>query len=122
MIVTSDGMDELSTRRLSHIFDVQGKTVKRVTIDPQKLGFKRPDAKELLGGDAKTNAKIIRAILSGEKGPQRDIAVLNAGAALFAAGKAETIAKGITLAQDSVDRGNAVKVLNELITQTNSFK
>lgn len=121
MIVTSDGLDEVSTRRLTHVFDVQGNKVKRFTIDAQKFGMKKPDSIALKGGDARLNADISRLILRGEKGPRRDVVVLNSACALVVAGKAKTIAEGISLAEKSIDMGNARRVLELLVKATNSF-
>ena len=121
MIVTADGMDEVSTRRMTHVFDVHGKQVKRMTIDPQKLGFKRPDLKSLLGGDAKKNAEIVKAILRGEKGPARDIVVLNSACGLLVADTVKNIHDGITMAEESIDAGRALKSLSNLVSATQNY-
>ena len=84
-------------------------------MNPKDLPLPSATLEELAGGDAETNADIIRAILSGtETGPKRDAVLLNAGAALFVAGKADTISTGMELAGVVIDDGRAIKKLNSL--------
>lgn len=119
LIMTSeDGMDEVSTSAQTQVFEIRGKTVKKSSIDPKKLGFKKAAKGALLGGSKEENAEIIRKILSGEKGPRRDIVVLNAGCALLAAGLAKTTKEGIALAEKSIDEGKAKKALENLAIET----
>jgi anthranilate phosphoribosyltransferase len=84
-------------------------------ISPRNAGL--PDAKpeDLIGGDATENAAHIRAVLQGNKGPLRDIALLNAAAALLVAGKAKTLRDGVALAEEAIDSGKAVAVLEALV-------
>lgn len=120
LIVTSDdGMDELSTYTKAHVFEVRGKKLKKMTIDPQKLGFKRPPRNALNSGMKGENAALIQSILEGNKGPDRDVVILNAGAALYVAGIANTIKDGLALAEESIGRGRAKKALSDLVLETN---
>lgn len=131
LIVTSaDGLDEISLDKKTYGFVVKGKTIKTITIDPQKLGFKRASVAKLRGGDAEPgtgrhpaeqNAKIIRSILSGEKSAKRDIVVLNSAYALQVCGKAKTVKEGIQLAEESIDNGSAKKILEQLIQETKKY-
>ena len=85
-----DGLDELTTTDLSAVYDVKDGTVRETHLDPGKHGLGRVKPEDLAGGDAPYNAAIARRILDGEPGPQRDVVLLNAGAALKVAGFAST--------------------------------
>jgi len=85
------------------------------TIRPEDFGLPRAGLADLRGGSAADNAEIIRRILQGERGPKRDIVVLNAGAAIAAGGKATEISDGIALAQQAIDSGAALGTLNRLV-------
>ncbi|MEK7107522.1 MAG: anthranilate phosphoribosyltransferase, partial [Patescibacteria group bacterium] len=102
-------------------FEVSGKSSKKYVIEPTKLGFKKAVASALRGGNAEENAGIIRSILNGEKGPKRDVVVLNAGIALYVAGIAKDIPRGIKLAEQSIDSGKAQKALENLVKETQQF-
>ncbi len=115
IVHSRDGLDEVSTAAKTDAVLVVRNKVSRLTIDPQKLGFKRPKKGALKGGNALANAAITRAILTGEKGPRRDIVVLNAAAGLFASGVARTIKEGVALADESIESGRALRALESLI-------
>lgn len=120
LIVTSDdGMDEVSISSKTRAYEIRGKAVKKFTIDPAKLGFRKAKKEALLSGTKEENAAVIRAILKGERGPKRDIVVLNSACALYVAGVAKNIKDGIKLAERSIDSGKAEKVLENLIRETN---
>jgi len=121
LIITSDdGMDEASISAKTKVFEISRKSSKNYIIDPAKLGFKRAPAAALRGGTAEENAGIIRSILSGEKGPKRDIVVLNAGLALYAASAAKTTKEGVALAERALDSGSARAALESLIKNSNA--
>ena len=109
-------MDELSTLGENTIAEFyQDRGFATSTLNPADLPLPDATLEELAGGDAETNADIIRAILSGtETGAKRDAVLLNAGAALFVAGKADTISTGMELAGVVIDDGRAIKKLNSL--------
>jgi anthranilate phosphoribosyltransferase len=86
-----DGLDELTTTDLSAVYDVKDGTVRETHLDPGKHGLGRVKPEDLAGGNAPYNAAIARRILDGEPGPQRDVVLLNAGAALKVAGFASTL-------------------------------
>lgn len=116
MLVSSeDGLDEISLSAPTHIFEVKGRKVKEMIINPKDYGFGKVSLKEIAGGDANTNAEIIRRILKGENGSKRDIVILNSATALLVAGKAKEFQKGIELANNSIDNGSALKVLEHVI-------
>lgn len=109
-----DGLDEISLTGLTDIDELKNGNITSSTFDPQKFGFIYCQKSDLLGGDAKVNAKIIESILMGEKSPRRDVVVLNASAILCLSGVAENIEEGIRKAQEGIDSGNATKVLTDL--------
>lgn len=116
MIISSeDGLDEISLSAPTHVFEIKGKKVKKMIINPIKYGFKNISLKEIQGGDAETNARIIRNIFNDKEGPQKNIVVLNSAAALLIAGKVENFQNGIELARDSIENGYAQKVLEQAI-------
>ena len=117
------GMDELTVtgpNRISHL--QENGRIDTYELDPMKLGFEPASIGQLMGGTPEDNAKILRGILSGKlRGAKRDIVILNAGAALWVAGKADNIEQGIKLAEESIDSGNAEQKLDALIEMTQSF-
>lgn len=118
VVAGSDGLDELTLTGPSHVAEGRDGTVTAYDVTPEQFGLDRADAGSLKGGDAATNAAILRAVLSGETGPRRDIVVLNAAPALVAGGKAETLKEGVRVAQASIDSGAALNKLEELIRKT----
>lgn len=116
------GLDELTTTGPNRVSRLQQGQVTTETLDPLDLGFARASLADLLGGTAEENASITRNILAGrENGPRRDVVVLNAAAALVAAGKADDLPAGITLAQQSLDSGAALAVLEKFVAFTQQF-
>jgi anthranilate phosphoribosyltransferase len=116
----NDGFDEISLSDKTTVFEVQGTRVKRFEISPEQFGFRRCGEGEVAGETAERNAEILRDILSGkEKGAKRDIVLLNAGAAIYANGNAGSIKEGIEKARESIESGNALRKLNELIGASN---
>ncbi len=122
LIVTSgDGLDEISVSADTHIFELKNKQVTNRRVTPESFGFKKALRNELRGGDASYNADIICRILDGEKGPKRDVVVVNSAAALYIAGKVKDITEGIKLAEESIDSGRAKKILKNLINETQKY-
>ncbi|WP_244832909.1 anthranilate phosphoribosyltransferase [Clostridium sp. BJN0001] len=119
IVNADDGMDEISLSSDTNIADLRNGEIKTYKISPEDFGFKKCDISELKGGDSKINAEITKKILSGEKGPKRDIVLLNAGAALYAGQKVDSIEDGIKMAIDTIDSEKALKKLNELIEFSN---
>ena len=106
-----DGLDELSTCAESEICRERGGEIVRETLEPDTL-FPRAKPAALRGGDARENAEIARSILDGERGPRRDVVLLNASAALCAAGAEEELRTGVERAAESIDAGRAADVLD----------
>jgi len=115
-----NNMDEFSTTEETMVSEIDNGKVKTFKVTPEQFGLRRGELKDLQGGDGAENAKITRAILSGkEKGAKRDIVLLNAGAALYIAGMADSIKTGIGMAGESIDSGKALKVLDRLVEMSN---
>ena len=115
----SDGIDEITTSGPTHVAALDGGKVTTFEVTPEEAGLPRAQPSQLKGGDPQHNAKALRAVLDGEKGPYRDIVLLNAGAALIVAGKAETLKDGAALAAKAIDGGGARATLAKLIAITN---
>jgi anthranilate phosphoribosyltransferase len=109
-----DGLDEVTTTSTSVVAEAKGDDVEVFEFDPAEVGIGRATPEDLLGGDAAVNAGITEAVLGGEKGPRRDIVVLNAAFALVAADHAGTIAEGVEAACRSIDSGDAMDMLQRL--------
>ncbi|MCR4268830.1 anthranilate phosphoribosyltransferase [Nitratireductor sp. ZSWI3] len=118
-VVHGAGLDEMTTAGTTQVAALEEGQIRHFEITPEDVGLKRVSMAELKGGDAAHNAAALRAVLKGEKNAYRDIAILNAGAALVVAGRAKTLKDGIKLAAESVDRGQAERALERLIDISN---
>ena len=115
-----DGLDEITITGPTRIAEAREGSVRSYEVEPEEFGMTRAALQEISGGDAAENAAIIRAVLRGEKSPRRDIVVLNAAAALVAAGRADHIGDAIPLAANSIDGGAATAKLDALVRFTAS--
>jgi anthranilate phosphoribosyltransferase len=115
-----DGLDEISLCEATRIAELRGGEVKEYTVEPEQFGLKRCRIEELRGGNPEESAAIVRGILQGDKGPARDVVLLNSGAALWVGGKAATVQDGMRLAAESIDSGKAREKLNRLVEMTNA--
>lgn len=113
-----DGLDEISVCAPTRISELKDDLIRTYDITPEQFFGKKADPDDLAGGSPEENAEITRSILKGEKGPRRDIVLLNASAALVTAGKAEDFKVGIRLAEDSIDKGQAAEKLEALVRFT----
>ena len=107
----SDGMDELSVASSSVVIEIDG-TRKEYELDPAELGLSKAPLEAMRGGGPADNARLAREVLGGEKGPRRDVVLLNAAAALRAAGLAKDWKDGLGMAGDAIDSGRAGEVLD----------
>jgi anthranilate phosphoribosyltransferase len=107
----ADGLDELSTSGPSHVVEVNGNEIERYEVAPRDVGLPESSADALDGGDPAQNAATTRAILAGGGGPERDIALFNAGAAIYAGGRADSLRDGVESAAQTVDSGAAAACL-----------
>jgi anthranilate phosphoribosyltransferase len=110
----SDGLDEITTTGSTAAFEVGGGKVVERTFAPQDFGVEPADSAALKGGSKETNAAIARAVLGGAAGSHRDIALVNASAALVASGKASDFRAGMRIARESIDSGRAWKKVEDL--------
>jgi anthranilate phosphoribosyltransferase len=116
----SDGLDEITTSGPSYIAALENGAVRTFEINPEDIGIARAKPDSLRGGDADVNATALMAVLKGTKGPFRDIAVLNAAAALIVAGRAKQLKEAAVLAERSIDSGEAEGRLDRLIAVSNA--
>ena len=107
----ADGLDELSTTGYTKVSECRGGSVQTFYVHPADFGLPKATPESLKGGDAATNAEIVRQVLAGTRGPARDVVLLNAGAALFIAGSAATVRDGIAKAAAAIDSGAAATLL-----------
>jgi len=113
-----DGLDEITITGTTRVAEARDGSVRSYEIEPEEFGMARAKLQEISGGDATENAAIIRAVLGGEKSPRRDVVLLNAAAALVAAGRADHIGEAIPLAARSIDSGAAAAKLDALANFT----
>jgi anthranilate phosphoribosyltransferase len=120
MVVHGSGLDEITTTGATRVCELDKGIVSTYTLDPAMFGIASASLSDLRGGDIQENARIIRDILSGERGAGRDIVLLNAGAAIYTGGQAGDLHEGIGRAVSSIDSGNAAARLDALIEATRS--
>ncbi|CCG39887.1 anthranilate phosphoribosyltransferase [Magnetospirillum molischianum] len=115
----SDGLDELTTTGPSTVAEFKNGEVRVFTVTPEQAGLARAVPDDLKGGDAAVNAAALRTVLAGEKGPYRDIVVLNAAAALVVAGRSPDLAAAARQAEQAIDSRAATAILDRMITISN---
>lgn len=118
VVSSDDGLDELSTVAPTRVLEVRDGRVREFRVSAADVGLDRADYDELRGGTPDVNAQIARRILAGERGAPRDIAVLNAGAAIYVAGRATTLEEGVRAAETAIDSGAAQRTLESYVSQT----
>lgn len=114
-VVHGDGFDELTTTGLSQVLALRHGEVRASTVDPSALGFARATADDLRGGTPEENAEAVRRVLAGDRGPHRDIVLLNAAAALVVAGRHADVGAAVDDAATSIDEGHAAAALDRLV-------
>ncbi len=119
VVYGQDRLDEISASAETSVCEVKDGTFKSYTISPEQFGLTRCKKEELTGGTPDENAAITKAVLAGEQGARRTAVVLNAGAGLYVAGKADSIEEGIRLAEELIDSGKAEKKLEEFVKYSN---
>jgi anthranilate phosphoribosyltransferase len=115
----SDGMDEITASGPTSVAALENGEIRSFEITPEQVGLPRHPASAVTGGTAEANAAALRAVLDGRRDAYRDTVLLNAGAALMIAGRAETLAEGVDLAARSIDQGRAAAVLARLVAESN---
>lgn len=119
VVYGQDKLDEISMSAPTTICEIRDGWFKSSVVTPEDFGFERCTKEELQGGTPKENAKIVLAILNGEKGPKRDAVLMNAGAALYIGKKADSMKDGIALAAKIIDSGKALDTLRKFIEASN---
>ena len=114
-----DGLDEITTTTTTQVSELVAGEVNTYTLDPTELGIPAAQPSDLKGGTPEENAEMTLSILRGEKGPKRDIVLLNAAAAIVAGGKTADIAAGLAAAAESIDSGRALEKLEGLKAKSN---
>lgn len=110
-----DGLDEITTTTTTQVWEVKNGAINHFVLNPEEFGIALAKTEELTGGEPAENAEIIRKLFAGEKGPKRDILLLNSAAALVAAGKAADLKVGLAVAAESIDSGAAAAKLAQLV-------
>ncbi len=118
----SDGMDELTLTGPSTVWHMRNGEVSRFETTPEDVGLSRADTASIQADGPEDSARITRAVLAGDKGAARDITLMNASAALVAAGRARTLAEGVPLAAESIDSGEAARRMDALIELSGSLE
>lgn len=121
VVHAEDGLDEISIGAATRVAELRQGRIEIRTLTPEQFGLKREPLGRLVVASAEASAVMIRAVLAGAEGPARDVVLLNAGAAIYAAGVAPDLDTGIALAVQAVDSGGAAAKLEELITFTRRF-
>ncbi len=119
VVYGQDKLDEISMSSPTTICEIKDGWYRTSVITPEMFGFTRCSKEDLKGGSPEENAEILRAILRGEKGPKRDATLMNAGAALYIGGKADSMKEGIALAAELIDSGKAMETLEKFIEVSN---
>lgn len=119
VVYGQDKLDEISMSAPTTVCEFKDGWFKSYTITPEEFGFSRCTRGDLEGGTPEENARITRGILQGEKGHKRNAVLLNAGAGLYIAGRAESVAAGVKLAAKLIDSGKALKTLERFIEVSN---
>ena len=113
-----DGLDEITTTAITKVSELNNGEVNTYFVEPKTFGMDKASLSDIKGGTTEENAEIAKAILQGEKGPRRDIVLMNASLGLVAAGKAGDFIEGVKMAADSIDSGRAMEKLEALIKMT----
>ena len=118
VVSSEDGLDEISVSAPTRVVEVRDGHIRSFTVTPEELGVEPAPLEELGAGTPDTNARIVREVLGGAAGGARAVTVLNAGAAIYAAGRADSIAEGVRAAEQSIDSGAATDVLDRFVVRT----
>jgi anthranilate phosphoribosyltransferase len=119
MVVTAeDGVDEISVAARTRVIEVRDGGTEEHFVEPGDFGLATAELEDVAGGTPEENAAAVRAVLAGESGPRRDLTMLNAGAAIYVGGRAETLAEGVAQAGAAIDSGAARELLDRLVAAT----
>lgn len=116
VVYGDNGMDEINPAGLTDIYDASPQGSQHYRLDPVELGLELYPLEAIKGGDRETNARILEGVLSGQTGPYRQAVLLNAAAALMAAGKVQGIGDGLIMAAEAIDSGRSILTLRNMIS------
>lgn len=120
VVYGQDCLDEISLSAPTTVCEIRDGKFKTYVIEPEQFGFRKCDKRELEGGNPEKNAAITKAILRGEKGAKRDAVVLNTAACIYIARKVDTMQEAVKVAEEMIDSGKAMEVLNQFVALTNA--
>jgi anthranilate phosphoribosyltransferase len=118
VVSSADGLDEMSTSAPTHVVEVNGEELRRYDVSPADVGLAEADPATISGAGPAENAAVTRAVFAGESGPDADLVLLNAGAAIYAAGRADDLRGGVEAARETIASGAAARTLDEYIRVT----
>jgi anthranilate phosphoribosyltransferase len=118
VVSSADGLDEMSTSGTTRVVEVDGESLRRYEVEPEDVGLSRARFEDVAGGPPEHNAAVARRILAGEAGPVRDLAVLNAGGAVYVSGRVDRLEDGVRAAEAAIDSGAAAAALERLVALT----
>ena len=118
VVSSDDGLDEMSTSGTTRVVEVEGADLRRYEITPEDVGLPRAAFTDVQGGTPEHNADVAHRVFAGEPGPARDLAALNAGAAIYVAGRADTLEQGVRAAEQAIDSGAAREALERFVERT----
>jgi anthranilate phosphoribosyltransferase len=121
VVSSEDGLDELSISAPTAVVEVLGEELRRYKVAPADVGLQRAPGESVPGGDPEQNADTARRIFAGEPGAPRDLAVLNAGAAIYAGGGADTLEQGVRAAEQAIDTGAVRATLERWVARTHEL-
>ncbi len=121
VVAGDDGLDEVSVSAATKVVEVNGEEIRRYTLTPRDVGIEPAPAGDFAGGSPEENAAVTRAILTGAPGVSSDLAMINAGAAIFAAGVADTIEGGVRAAREAIADGRAAAALERYVTTSRRY-
>jgi len=116
-----DGLDEITITGTTQVCELEGGQIRKYIIGPEDFGFFRASLDDVRGGTPSENAALVRRILAGATGPQREMVLMNAAAAIVAGGKAKTLPEGAKIAAEAIDSGRALQKLDELVKLSQSL-
>jgi anthranilate phosphoribosyltransferase len=122
VVHSEDGLDEISIAGNTQVCEIESGSIKNYMINPENLGFSLSGLDSIKGGTVEENATLLRNILSGtQTGPQKDVVLVNAAAALFAGDKVDNLQQGVELARETINNGNALARLEQLVELSKSY-
>jgi anthranilate phosphoribosyltransferase len=118
VVSSADGLDEMSTSAPTHVVEVNGDELRRYDVSPGDVGLSEASPDAITGGDPAANAAVTHAVFSGASGPDTDLVLLNAGAAIYAAGRVDDLRGGVELARETLSSGAATRTLEDYVRLT----